>query len=280
MAIILAGLSAILYGAADFSGGLASRRSPVYAVVVISQVFGLLLAVPAALLIGVPVPSWQDFAWGAAAGLCGAVGIAILYAALATTVVAVVSPVAAVVGTAIPVLLGVAGGDRPGTLAWIGIALALPAIVLLGAGPVHADGRGTVRRALWMGAAAGVGFGLFFAAISRSSAGSGLWPLLSARAASILTVLCFALATRRPLGLAAGRLPLVAAAGLLDMGANITFLLASRSGMLTIAAVVCSLYPGPTVLLARLVLREKLSWPRIAGLALALGGVALISAGG
>jgi drug/metabolite transporter (DMT)-like permease len=280
MAIILAGLSALLYGAADFSGGIASRRSPVYAVVVVSQLFGLLLVVPAALLLRIPLPSWQDFAWGAAAGLCGAVGIAILYTALATTVVAVASPVAAVVGTVIPVVIGVAAGDRPGMYAWIGIALALPAIVLLGAGPVQPGGGGKARKALWMGAAAGAGFGLFFAAISRSSQDSGLWPLLSARVASILTVLLLAFATRRPLGVAAARLPLVAAAGILDMGANIAFLLASRGGMLTIAAVISSFYPAPTVLLARLVLGEKLSWQRITGIALALGGVALISAGG
>jgi drug/metabolite transporter (DMT)-like permease len=280
VAILLAGLSALLYGAADFSGGLASRRSPVYSVLVISQACGLALAVAASAMLGVPLPAWQDLAWGAIAGLCGAVGIAILYIALATTVVAVASPVAAVVGAAIPMLLGVATGERPGVLAWVGIALAIPAIALLSAGPVAADGKGKLRRALWMGVAAGVSFGLFFATISRSSSGSGLWPLVSARTATVVVVLLYALVTRRPLRMSAARAPLVVLAGLLDMGANIAFLLASRTGLLTIVAVISSLYPGPTVVLAWLVLREKMSWPRVAGLALALGGVALISARG
>jgi drug/metabolite transporter (DMT)-like permease len=280
VAILLAGLSALLYGAADFSGGLASRKSPVYAVLVVSQACGLALAVAASAVLGVPLPAWQDLAWGAIAGLCGAVGIAILYIALASTVVAVASPVAAVVGATIPMLLGVATGERPGVLAWVGIALAIPAIALLSAGPVAAEGKEKLRRALWMGVAAGVSFGLFFAAISRSSSGSGLWPLVSARTATVVFVLLYALVTRRPLGISGPRVPLVVLAGLLDMGANIAFLLASRTGLLTIVAVISSLYPGPTVVLAWIVLREKMSWPRVAGLALALGGVALISARG
>jgi drug/metabolite transporter (DMT)-like permease len=280
VAILLAGLSALLYGAADFCGGLAAKKSPLFAVLVLSQAVGLALALAASAALGIDFPPVRDLAWGALAGLCGAAGIATLYWALATTIVAVASPVAAVIGAAIPVLLGVATGDRPGALSWIGIAIAIPAIALLTAGPAGKGGEGKLRRAVLLGIAAGVSFGLFFSAISRTSPSSGLWPLASARITVVTLILLFALFTRRSLRVAGPNLPMVALAGLLDMGANIAFLLASRSGMLTIAAVIGSLYPGPTVLLAWLVLRERMGGLRIAGLALALAGVALISVRG
>jgi len=280
VAILLAGFSALLFGAADFCGGLAARKSPLFAVLVISQAIGLALAIAASAVLGVGLPPVRDLAWGALAGLCGAVGVATLYSALATTIVAVASPVAAVIGAAIPMLLGVATGDRPAILSWVGIALAIPSIVLLTAGPVEKGGGGKLRKAVWLGIVAGVSFGLFFSAISRTSAGSGLWPLVSARITVVTLVLLLALFTRRSLRVSASNLPMVFLAGLLDMGANIAFLLASRSGMLTIVAVIDSLYPGPTVLLAWLVLRERMSRLRVAGLVLALAGVALISARG
>lgn len=277
MAILLAGLSALLYGAADFCGGLASRKSPVFAILVFSQACGLALAVSATVVLGTGFPGWRDLAWGAAAGAAGALGIAALYTALATTIVAVASPLAAVVGAAIPMLLGVITGDRPGILSWVGVGLAFPAILLLTAGPLENGGAAKLRRAVWLGIVAGVSFGVFFTAISRTTSGSGLWPLVAARSTTVVCVAIFALLTRRPLRLAAGAMPLAIAAGLMDMGANIAFLLASRSGMLTLVAVISSLYPAPTVVLAWLVMREKLSWLRVAGLALSLPGVALIS---
>jgi drug/metabolite transporter (DMT)-like permease len=280
VAILLAGLSALLYGAADFCGGLAARKSPLFAVLALSQGIGLVLAIAASAVLGVGIPPGRDLAWGALAGLCGAVGIATLYAALATTIVAVASPVAAVIGAAIPMLLGVATGDRPGVLSWVGITLAIPSIVLLTAGPMEKGGGEKLRKAVWLGIAAGVSFGLFFSAISRTSAGSGLWPLASARVTVVALVLLFALFSRRSLRVTASELPVVTLAGLLDMVANIAFLLACRSGMLTIVAVISSLYPGPTVLLAWLVLRERMSRLRVAGIMLALAGVALISARG
>src|SRR5512137_1127388 len=129
MAILLAGLSALLYGGADFYGGLATRRSQVTSVLALSQLVGLVLALAATALLGTAPPGFSDLAWGAVAGICGAAGLAALYTALATTVVAVASPVAAVVGALIPVALGVAAGERPNAVSWAGIAAALPAIV-------------------------------------------------------------------------------------------------------------------------------------------------------
>ena len=180
-------------------------------------------------------------------------------------------------GAAIPVLIGLALGERPGVLAWAGIGMAVPAIVLLAAGPAEHPGKGVARGALLMGAAAGIGFGLFFFLISRTSPGSGLWPLAAARLATITSVVLVAVLTRRSLRPGREGFSIVLLSGALDMGANIAFLLASRIGLLSITAVVTSLYPGPTVLLALLVFRERLTVPRVLGLTLALAGVALIS---
>ena len=278
VAILLAGLSALMYGAGDFCGGLASRRMPLFTVLVFSQLVGLAIAVAAALAFRQPLPSPADILWGAAAGVCGAAGLAALYRALATTLVAVVSPVAAVTGAAIPVLVGLALGERPGALAWAGIGMAVPAIVLLAAGPAEHPRKGIARSALLLGTAAGIGFGLFFFAISRTSSASGLWPLAAARLATITLVILAAVLTRRSLRPGQGGFSIVLLSGALDMGANIAFLLASRIGLLSITAVVTSLYPGPTVLLALLVFHERLTVLRVLGLALALAGVALISA--
>jgi drug/metabolite transporter (DMT)-like permease len=275
--IILAGLSALMYGTGDFCGGLASRRQSTVVVLFFSQLVGLVGALAAALALGQPLARPADLFWGIAAGVTGTAGLAALYRALATTLVAVASPVAAVTGAVIPVLLGLAAGERPRTLAWAGIGLAVPAIALLAAGPAGKAGREVVRKAALMGAAAGIGFGLFFFCISRTSPASGLWPLAAARVSTITLVAVFAAAARRSLRPLRDGMPTVLLSGALDMGANIAFLLAARMGLLTITAVITSLYPGPTVILAMIVFRERLTVPRALGLVLALAGVAFIS---
>jgi len=246
-------------------------------VLAFSQLTGLVVATLTALAMRQQAPGAADLAWGAVAGVCGAAGLGALYTAIATTPVAVASPVAAVTGAVIPVLIGIGLGERPDTLAWTGIALALPAIVLLTWGPAGRAADGGARRAALLGSVAGVGFGLFFFAVSRTSHQSGLWPLVAARVMTITVVGVFALVTRRPLLPSPGGLPAIVLSGALDMGANIAFLLASRIGMLSVVSVVTSLYPGPTVLLAWLVFRERMSVARVVGLALAVTGVALIS---
>ena len=277
MSILLAGLSALMYGAGDFFGGLGARRAPLVAVLGVSQLAGLVIAIIAAVSLGQPVPHARDLLWGIAGGVCGAAGLGALYAALASTPVAVASPVAAVTGAVIPVLLGLASGERPSILAWGGIALALPAIALLSGGRPEPGTEKLLRKALLLGGAAGLGFGLFFFFVSRTGHDSGLWPLIAARFVTIALIGIYAAARRESVvPPRAGLLPMLCA-GCLDMGANIAFLIASRTGLLTIAAVVTSLYPGPTVLLAVLVYREKITVARLAGLVLAIAGVALIS---
>jgi drug/metabolite transporter (DMT)-like permease len=277
VAILLAGLSAIMYGAGDFCGGLAARKDPVPAVLVLSQLVGLLIAVAGVCVLAQAVPPMSDLLWGVAGGVCGTMGLAALYTAIATTPVAIASPVAAVTGAVIPVLFGFIAGERPEPLAWAGIAVALPAIALLTLSTPDAARGGNARRAVLLGAAAGLGFGLFFVAIARTSSSSGLWPLVASRLCTITLMAAFALFTGRSLRPSRAGLPAILACGFLDMAANIAFLLASRIGMLTLAAIVTSLYPGPTVLCAMLVFRERMTLPRAVGLVLAVAGVALIS---
>ena len=287
MAVLLAALSALMYGSADFSAGYATRRNPVFAVLVVSQLTGALAALAALPFLEPAVPRAADLLWGAGAGLCGAVGLVALYRGIAETPVAVVSPVSALVGALVPMAFGLILGERPSPLAWAGTALCLPAAVLLSletgrAG--EAAARRAVRRGLLLGLVAGAGFGGFFVAMSRTPAASGLWPLLAARATSVSAVLLVLAVTRGRgargrLAVAARDLGWVLAGGLLDMGANIAFLLAARSGLLVLVTVITATFPGPTVLLARLIMGQRLGPARGAGLAMAIAGVALIGAG-
>jgi drug/metabolite transporter (DMT)-like permease len=277
MVTILAALSAITYGFADFTGGLATRRSSVSAVVAWSQAVGILVALAAIPLLGGSTITWQSWLWGAAAGLSGAAGLGFLYQGLATGLAAVVSPAAAVAGAVLPVVFGYLVGERPEVLIWAGVVLALPAILLLSI--ERGDGRGEALKSLRMGLIAGLGFGGFFILLSQTSRDSGLWPLLAARTASVPALLLITMLRRKPLVLSKGSRAAALGAGVMDMGANVFYLLAARSGMLIVAAVVTSLYPAPTVLLQRIVFKEKIGPARFFGLILALAGIALISVG-
>lgn len=274
MSILFASLSALFYGAADYTGGRATRQSPVFAVLILSQAAGLVGILIAAPIVPDTTIRLSDLLWGAAAGASGVLGLALLYRALASTVTAVASPTAALVGAAAPVVAGALMGEQPGVVGWIGIGVAIPAVLLLTA--ERGGGEGT-KRALLLGVLAGLGFGGFFVFISRTCADSGLWPLASSKVASIALALVVSLfnggqfRVNRP-----SRIPAIAA-GALDMGANVLFLIASRIGLLAISGVVSSLYPAPTVILASILDRQRLSGLRIAGLILALSGVALMT---
>lgn len=276
MVVLLALSSALVYGGADFCGGLASRRTGALAVVALSQLAGLL-----ALLLLLPLlggaPTAVDLLWGAAAGLAGAVGLAVFYRALADGVMSVVAPLTAVCAAAVPVLLGIALGERLAAPAVAGTALALVAVAL-----VAAEGGlpslETARKAgLLPALASGAAFGLFFVLLDQPRPTSGLWPLVGARLASVALVVVLARATRSPLAPPRAVLPLAAVAGVLDMTANALFLLAAREGLLAVAGVLASLYPVSTVLLAQAVLHERLAAVQVAGLVAATAAVALIA---
>ena len=277
MAVVLALSSAVVYGAADFLGGLASRRTSVFGVVALSQIVGLAALLVLLPWLGGPVDA-ADLGWGAAAGLAGAAGLVVFFRTLARGVMSVVAPVTAVTAAAVPVLVGLAGGDEIGTWAGIGIALALVAVVLVSAESGLSALRGARPAALAPALLAGSMFGLFFVLLDRTSADAGLTPLVTARLASVTLVVLIALAGRQSLRVTRSALPLVALSGVGDMAANALFLLATQAdGQLAITGVLASLYPVSTVVLAQVVLRERLVGAQVAGLLAAAAAVVLIT---
>ncbi|MFZ4616404.1 MAG: EamA family transporter [Rectinemataceae bacterium] len=276
MYVLWSVLSALLYGAADFAGGLATRRSNVESVIILSQIAGACLALIFIVAGGTPLPSPGTMAWSLAAGASGLVGLVSLYRGLARGVVAIVSPVSALVAALLPALFGIATGERPSALAMAGALLCIPAILLLSWQPGADSDKRRSRLSIIDGLVAGAGFGCFFIALSRTGHDDGLWPVAFARLASLFLMIAIALIGRRGVRPQKGSRRLAIVAGFADMGANILFLLATRSGLLSIVSVISSLFPAPTVLLARIFQKERIPPQRALGLALALAGIALI----
>jgi drug/metabolite transporter (DMT)-like permease len=280
MSLLLALASSLFYGSADFLGGLATRRARVLPVVVLSQAAGIaVLAVAMPLLHATPTAA--DLWWGAAAGITGGVGVALLYHALALGPMSVVAPVTAVCGIAVPVVVGLALGERPGASALAGVLVAVVAIILVSREPAPADGgkRGAISRGVWIALAAGIVIGIFYVCLARTGSRAGLWPLLVARLVSVTFFAASAGIRRESLKPGRSAWPVILAAGVLDMVANVLYLLAVRGGMLSIVTTIASLYPAVTVVLASLVLHERLRAAQVVGLACAGLAVALISAG-
>ncbi|WP_380843179.1 EamA family transporter [Sphaerisporangium dianthi] len=275
VAIVLATACAVVYGTADFFGGLATRRSRVLAVVALTQITGLVFVLPLLPVLS-GTPSAGALAWGVAAGLCGGLGVILFYRALAGGVMSVVAPTTATTSATLPVLAGLAMGERPEAAALCGVVLALAAVVLVSRSPGAPAGRATLSP-IMQALASGLGFGAFFILLKQVPGDAGLWPLAGARLASAIGAGALALTTGRTLRPGKGALPAIIAAGILDMLANVLYLLAVQRGLLAVVAVLASLYPASTLLLARYVLGERLSALQTAGVGLALGAVALIA---
>ena len=277
MAVVLALTSAAVYGAADFLGGLASRKTSVFGVVALSQVVGLAALLALLPWLGGPVDG-TDLAWGVAAGVAGASALVLFFRTLARGVMSVIAPVTAVTSAAVPVLVGLLGGNRIGLWAAVGIALALAAVVLVSAEGGLSALRAARPASLAPALAAGTAFGFFFVLLDRTSEEAGVTPLVAARMASVALVVVLALATRQALQVTRPALPLVALSGVGDMTANALFLLATQQeGQLAITGVLASLYPVSTVMLAQVLLRERLAGAQVAGLGTAVAAIVLIN---
>jgi drug/metabolite transporter (DMT)-like permease len=275
MAIFLGLAAGLLYGAADFVGGLATKRAPLLAVVLLSQAFGAVL-LAAALPVVAPAPMVaSDFAWGTGAGVAGTVGVTWLYRGLARGRMSVVAPISAVVGALVPLVYGLLSGERPGPPALAGAALALGAVALVtspSGGEAERGASGATD-----GAAAGLGFGFFFIFLANTRAEAGLWPIAGARLSSLVVMGALIAIGRRWSPPPRGVIPAIAGAGCLDVVSNVLYLLATRRGLLSLVAVVTSLYPVSTVALARAFLKERSTPPQSIGVICAVVGVALIA---
>jgi drug/metabolite transporter (DMT)-like permease len=270
MSQLLALVSAVLFGVADFTGGFVTRRLPVWKVIFWSQLLGLPLLVVGLLVVPAEEVTALDLGLGAIGGVAGLIGLAILYSTLAAGTMSVVAPISGAVAAAIPVIFDLSRGEELSPLQIFGIVLALAAVLLVGLdhSARHLDGR-----LLLQAAAAGAAFAVFFIALGFTDEASGLWPLVAARAATVPIAFAVALA----LGVAArprdDDLKLVGIAGTLDMGANIAIALALQRGPIGISSVLASLYPAVTAVVAVVVLKERPSTQQLVGIGFALTAV-------
>ena len=268
--VLAAGLgAAAAFGAGDFSGGLATKRDPVVRVVALAHLLSLTLFVVLALLTGEAVPGPADLAWGALAGVGGVVGLAALYRGLALGPMGTVAATSAVLAAALPVLVSVLLGGHLGTGQLLGMVLALLGVTLLSRVP--AEGRG----GLGLAVLAGLGFGAFFVFLGQTQAGSVFWPLVMARLVSAGVML--PLAVRGP-GLRPHATGPIVLSSLLDALGNVLFVVAAQTGRLAEASVLSNVYPAFTVLLALVMLRERLRVDQWWGLVATLLAVPLIAA--
>jgi len=273
IAILFGLLSALTWGAGDFNGGLAVKRSNPYGVIAVAHTISLLLLLVTVFIVGEPIPPLHDWLWGGASGLAGGVGLMLLYRSLAEGRMSVAAPVSAVVAAALPVLVGLLQDGLPDLWILIGFLLALAAVWLVsgGEGPViHFDN-------LRMPMIAGIAFGAFFIFIERASHTALLWPLIAVRIVSVSTMLGYALLTRQDWIPRRESLVPILLSSVLDTCGNAFYALSARTGRLDVAAVLGALYPGATVLLAWVFLKEKISRVQTIGILLALGAIILLT---
>ncbi len=275
-AVLLGLLSAVGYGFGDFFGASSAKKASAISVGLVAAAVGLVIGLFAALLV-TGDPGRGDMLLGAVAGVSGVIGIVVVFWAMAIGPMRVVAPLAAVTGAVVPFVVGLAIGERPGRLATFGAFLAIVALPLI-TREHHHDNEPVTQQAVYGGIVAGVGFAGFFIAIDQVSEASGLWPLVAARFVTMMILAGIVIGSSLPaMPLTARRLAV--GAGIFDMGANIAFLLALRTGLLGLVAVLSSLYPIVTIALARSIYYEAIGRTQIAGIAIALTGTALIAAG-
>ena len=275
MALLLALGAGLSFGLADFVGGFAAKRTPATTVTALSQVFGF-----AVLLVALPfvggTPSTAALGFGALAGIAGSLGLVAYLKALAAGPMGLVAPLTSVVGVAVPVVVGLAAGEKLSALATAGLVLGLVAIGVVAGGGGRTRAAGSHGPALAL--VGGLMVGTFLVLLDQTPDGSGLWPLVGARMASLTMLGTWAFATKATLPSREDLRP-IAASGVLDMTANVLFLLAARAAPLTLASLLTSMSPVVIVLLARKVLAERLHRSQIAAVALSLLAVAAVTVG-
>ncbi len=278
MPLVLALLSSLLLGSADFVGGLSARRARAAVVVVWSNGVGLLTAVLLVLTIFPGRPGPADLVWGCLAGVSGSLGAVLLYRALARGVMALVAPVSAAAAATIPVAVGLGTGEQLTGPATVGVGAALLSVVLISRTPGRQrPTSGRTTQGLLCAALSGVSFGVFLVLLAQTSTGSSLWPLVGARCSSIAVLLGVLLLRRGSLRMPAPAARLALLSGILDMASSVFYLIAVRGGELAVIGLLASLSPLGTVVLARILLKEPIRTVQGIGAALAMGSVMLLA---
>ncbi len=274
LALFIFGLSASLcWGSGDFNGGLAARRSNSTSVVISAYSIGFVLLVALALIWHEPFPSLIDIFWGAIGGIAGGIGLVTFYSALSSGSMGIVAPVSAILTAALPVLFSILTQGLPGWIQICGFVLALCAILLISR-PEKTAGR---PKGIALALVAGGSFGCFFILISRISPTATYWPLAIARLTSIVSLLLMAGIRKQSIIPTKSALLPIILAGILDSLGNAFFVLAAHTGRLDIAAILASLYPAATVILAATFLHERVTRVQTIGIVLALLAIPFIS---
>ena len=273
MAILIALLTAVTYGTADYLGGHATKKMTAMVVTFVGQLGGLAILAFATWVSGIPAPSAADWGWSALAGVAGSTGLLAFYTAMSSGHMTVVAPVTAVMNALIPIVVGFAIGERPGVAAIVGMAAAVVAVALISdvLGPMH---RRAPARVIVLGALGGAGFGMILVFLHQTSDGSGVWPVLIMRLVSTPFMMALIATTRPSFGAVRTHRALVFGSGILDSLANWFYVLAVREGLLSIVSVIVTLYPATTVALAVAIDKERIHRPQALGVALA--GLALV----
>ena len=275
MTILWALTAALMYGVADYCGGRASRVSAAAVVTFLGQATALVLLAILIFWGDTPMMSTHDWFWSGLGGLGGAIALVAFYRAMSMGSMTVVAPISAVVGLCIPVIVGLLQGERPAPIAYLGIALAVIAVCLVGDVLDH-HALPTPISAIVFAVISGLGFGVIFVCLARTSDDAGLWPLLGQRIVSVPTVAIVALVGFRQQHLSKMIIPLAILSGILDTAANGFYLLAIHGGMLSLVGVITALYPVSTVGLAIVLDSEKLHRSQVVGLILAAMSLAMV----
>jgi uncharacterized membrane protein len=270
MSQVLALISAAMFGFADFVGGTATRRLSAWRVTAWSEILGVGVLALGFMVVPVDRVTPADLLWGAAAGVAGVIGLAILYSTLAAGTMTIVAPISGATAATVPVIVDVLSGTTLTTRQWVGIGLALAAVVLVG---FERSARTADRLLVGRAIAAGLLFGLFFIMFAQTSSASGLWPLVAARSATIPIAFAAAFFTRTAALPPKRDLGILAFLGNLDMAANVAVALALQRGPLGVNAVLSSLYPAFTAVTAVAVHHERPDVQQSAGVVLALGAI-------
>lgn len=297
MSVLLAVLSALVWGTADYLGGKASRRAESSVVTLFGQGAGLLAVLLVIPIVGDRVPPAADWGYGFLAGAFGAIALMCLYRAFATGAMTVVAPIAGVTCAVVPAVWGLAAGDRPSGLALAGVAVALVSIALVSGAGARSGNPGEQRTpvsALVLALVAGLGFGSLSVALSYTSGEGGLWPVVAMRCVSLpLTAFvawravrgsttagpAVGTPARLPWRLGGAVLALALVGGTLDTSANTLFLFSAKNGLLAVVGVIAAMYPAATVTLALLRDRERVSALQTTGLGLAVAALVLVARG-
>ena len=270
-------LSALTWGAGDFTGGVISRRTGIYRAAFYAEFTGIFFILIMLAVTREALPAWPASAWSASAGVLGCMGLLLFFRSLVESQMSIAAPVTALMTAILPVTFSAFTEGLPGLTKYLGFALALAAIWLISRGDEHQEKLRLHLATLKYPLLAGVGFGGYFIMIHQGSVTGTVWPLMSARIAGALTLLIFAAANRQLQWPERRILPLIFLSAAGDIAGNTFYILAGQVGRLDVAAVLASLYPGTTVLLAGIFLHERLNRSQWVGILVALGAIVLIA---